>query len=252
MGGIEDIIYGILGWKVLASARIDGKNVVAVKKRGKRELIYDHVIHSQLFDNSLFTHQYWDYFMPLPAVFQRPKVLMIGLGGGTIPFQLERTFGNKAEIDVVEISDEMVRLSEAFLPKRLDARIIVEDGYSYIGKQRGKYDLIISDPYVSGNIPGEFFDERFVKNIHDALSPDGILAINYALTLRAVAKRHGLMARLKRLFKVYTVNYAHPPGNVVIVASKKYDFAEILSRINKNFPKTEESMFLLKAYAKVR
>ena len=223
-----------------------------VDKGNRRELVYDHVIHSRLYNDSIYTRQYWDYFSPLPAVFEKPRILIVGLGGGTMPFQIKKLYGKKATVEVVELSREMVKLSKAFLPEKLDARIILGDGNSYLSREKGRYDIIISDPYVGEQIPEDFFDEGYVKNAYNALKDDGILAINYALTLRSISKKAGLMKNLRRLFNVYDIDYPSSAGNIVIVCSKKYSAKEIIRRIDRNFPRDSENKFLLDAYSGMR
>jgi spermidine synthase len=237
---------------VLASAKIGGKDVVAVKKKGRRELIYDHIIHSRLYDDSIYTKQYWDYLLPLAAVFEKPKILVIGLGGGTIPFQIMKKFGNRATIDVVEIDREMVRLSKAFLPEKLEANIVIGDGYAYLSDKKAVYNVIIADPYISGEIPDEFFQNNFIENANNALKENGILGINYALTIRALSRRSDLVRKLRKAFSVYTINYPRSSGNAILVCSKKYKIDKINDRITDNFPKDGENGFLFKAYSKAR
>lgn len=237
---------------MLASAKIDGKDVLVVDKRNKRELVYDHVIHSRLYNNSIYTRQYWDYFIPLPSIFNNPRVLIIGLGGGTMPFQIQKIYGKKARIDVVELKREMIGLSKAFLPEKLEARIILEDGYDYISKKKGAYDIIISDPYVGETIPDDFFGADYIQGCYDALSDDGILAINYALTLKDISKKPGLVKRLGKLFKVYTLNYPYSSGNIILICSKKAEAKEIFRRIDKNLPKDAENQFLIRAYSSMK
>lgn len=244
-------MYELLGWRVLASTKIDGKDVVAVDKGNRRELVYDHVIHSQIYKNSIYTRQYWDYFTPIPAVFQKSKILIIGLGGGTMPFQIKKVFGKKVKIDVVEINREIVRLSKALLPKRLDAKIIIGDGYSYVSGKRGAYDLIISDAFLGKEIPDEFFKANYIQNVHRALNETGIFAINYILNPKDLLEKSHLMKELRKLFNVYILNYPHSAGNIVIVCSKKYEKQEIISKMEKNFPKDDENGFLLRAYSRM-
>ncbi len=250
--GFYDFVYGLLGWRILAAEKIGGKDVVAVKKKGRRELVYDHVIHSMLRDDSIYTRHYWDYALPLPSIFRDPRVLVIGLGGGTIPYQMRKLFGKGISIEVVEADKRMLRLSRAFLPEKLEAKITIGDGRSYLARRKGEYSLIIADPYIGGEIPGGFFSGDFIGDAYEALKPDGVLAINYALTVRAVSQRPRLLAKLRGRFKVFSVHYPGSIGNVIFVCSKKYGAGEISSRVGKNFPRTPENSFLFRAYAKMR
>lgn len=248
----SDIVYKILGWNILAHTEIDGKGIYVVKKRNERVLVYDHTIHSQILDKTLYTHQYWDYFLPIPSIYQKPKILIMGLGGGTIPYQLRKLFGSRIDIDVVEISKKMVAMSKVFLPERVDMKIIIGDGYSYISKKKNTYDIIIMDSYVGGVVPDEVFEGQFLKDAKEALRKNGILAINYAFTPKSFMRKWRLYKRLKNLFKLYTLNYAHSAGNSVIICSKSYDKGELLEKMNKNFPIIDENKFLIKAFKNIK
>ena len=223
-----------------------------MQKKGRRELVYDHIIHSRLYDNTIYTGQYWDYMLPLAAAFKKPRILVIGLGGGTIPFQIRKKFGVSARVDVVEISREMERLSRAFLPEDPHARIILCDGLEYLRKTRSRYDVIISDPYISGEMPSEFFGAGFAEAASRALKPSGILGINLALTLRSMSKRRAMRRALGKEFTTYCLHYPGSSGNLVYVCSKKLRMGEMLERITANFSADERSAVLFGAYSKAR
>ena len=42
----------------------------------------------------------WDYFTPLPLLYDKPNILMIGLGGGTIVYQINKLYSRKISMDV--------------------------------------------------------------------------------------------------------------------------------------------------------
>lgn len=246
---LEDAVYKILGWKILASAKIEGKDVVVVRKKKRVELVYDHVIHSQIFDGNRFTHQYWDYLLPLPAVFHRPRVLIMGLGGGTMPYQMKKIFGKNISIEVVERSPQIVGLSKAFLPEKLDAKITVAEGISYVSRKSSEYDIIISDMYIGEKMPNELYLEKNAEYFYNALSGKGIFAVNYALTMNSAIKKKELLSRLRKFFEVYEIDYPGGRGNKIIVCSKKYLREEIISKVSGYFNDVPDSMFLVKAYS---
>ncbi len=245
---LENAVYALLGWQVLASARIGGKDAVAVRKRKRRELVYDHVIHSCLYDNTIYTGQCWDYLLPLASVSGNPRILIIGLGGGTLPFQIMKKF-KRAEVEVVEISREMVRLSAAFLPERLAARVILGDGLEYVKRRKNAYDLIIMDAFVGSETPGAFFSRSFADNARKALKSNGILGINYIFTFRSLPKRRAFVESLKELFNVYQIAYPRSSYNSILVCSKRYGMAEISKRIERNFKQDGGNRQILKAYS---
>ena len=178
---IENAVYRILGWKILGREKIEGKDVIVVRKGERVEIVYDHIIHSQIFDGKIFTGQYWDYMMAPPALFKKSRVLVMGLGGGTVPYQMKKIFGGSIGLDVVEKSSKMIELSKVFLPEKLDMNVINEEAVKYIKGVKSAYDIIISDIYVGGKIPEELFMSRNAEYFNRALKSNGVLVINYAL-----------------------------------------------------------------------
>ena len=81
-----------------------GKEVFSVKHNGHTLSIvenstgkifkYDGIVYSRIHKNSVYTHEYWDFFIPLGAISENPKFVLIGLGGGTIPYLLHKSYEN--------------------------------------------------------------------------------------------------------------------------------------------------------------
>ena len=248
----SDFIYSMLGWKILAHASVDNNDVYVVQKKRERVLVYDHAIHSLLRNNSIYTHYYWDYFLPLAALHRRPQILMIGLGGGTTPFQLSKLF-KPARIDVVEISDKIAKISKIFLQEKIRRmRVIIGDGHAYLTGKNSAYDLIIMDPYIGEHMEDGFFSDSFLSCVRRALKTDGTLAINYAFTLRNLVKKSNYEKKLKSVFWLYSISYKSSRGNRIYICSKRLSREEMLERIEANFPLSEENSFIIKAYAKMK
>ena len=107
----------------------DGPDGVSVKFNG--------ITYSRRNEKTIFTGSYWDYFTPLPLIYNRPKILMIGLGGGTIVYQINRLYGKTASMDVIEIDKKMVEFAESFIPDDIKKiNIFLEDGVEYLRKNR--------------------------------------------------------------------------------------------------------------------
>ncbi len=173
-------------------------------------------IYSIIDTKSIFTGSYPDLFLPLPGLYQTPKVLVIGLGGGTIPYQLDRVYGNRVSIDVVEVDEGMLQMPELFLGKhRQRWKVHIGDGLDFVQRSRERYDIIMLDAYNEDVMPGGFVSAGFVEAARSALTKDGILAIN--LTTK-ISIRHyaGLM---KRHFSVYA--YPSELGNSFVIGSKR-------------------------------
>ncbi|HEX4049489.1 MAG TPA: fused MFS/spermidine synthase [Steroidobacteraceae bacterium] len=123
--------------------------------------------------------------MMLGALYLNPQphtVLIIGLGGGTLPRTLEKLLPD-AQIDVVEIDPAIVRVARDYFSFQGDARvhIIVQDGRAFARQAlRGskRYDLIMLDAYERQYIPEHMLTREFLQEVRGLLTPGGIVAAN--------------------------------------------------------------------------
>ncbi len=235
--------------KVIYSSKEGDDTISVVDSGNERSVKLNNITYSRLNNKSLYTNSYWDYFTPLPALYKKPKVLMIGLGGGTITFQLKKIFGGKVSIDVIELSKKMVEASEYFLQKKLNGvKIIVDDGARYIKTKRDFYDIVILDAYEGDRIPSVFLAEEFTLDAYKCLKSDGVFAVNYALSLSALVYLEHYLKDLRRLFNVYTINNPFTSGNMVILGSKEFNRDELLRRIKDGFKENDENRAVLTGY----
>jgi spermidine synthase len=123
--------------------------------------------------------------MMLGSLFLNPTphdVLIIGLGGGTLPHALEQLLPD-AHIDVVEIDPAVVRVAAQYFHFKPDARLNVfeEDGRTYVrrvGREHRTYDLVMLDAYDNQYIPEHLLTREFLTEVHALLRPGGVLAAN--------------------------------------------------------------------------
>lgn len=123
--------------------------------------------------------------MMLGALYLQPnprRVLMIGLGGGTLASAVARILP-QAEIDVVEIDPAIVRVAKDYfnLQTSPKLRVTVKDGRVFVKRaiDRGeKYDLIMLDAFGEVYIPTHMMTRQFLLEVKQVLAPDGVLAAN--------------------------------------------------------------------------
>ncbi len=233
--------------------RLDrGKTRYTISKKGERSFLkVNGVIYSELDSKSLYLGSYHDYFLPLPALYSKPRILMLGLGAGTIPFQLSKLYPGKLSIDVVEVNCDYVDLTRKFLPPgKIDFNIIIQDGADFVKKSKGKYDIIIQDAYDRGvHIPEQFLDKTFISAAHGALKDDGILAINFAPDVFYLPL---YMRKLRKSFKyVYRISHIHF-ANYILLCSKKFGKKQINEQVASKMRANEDNGSLLKAYRSMR
>jgi spermidine synthase len=123
--------------------------------------------------------------MMLGALYLKPEphsILIIGLGGGTLPRTLEKLLPD-TDIDVVEIDPAVVGVAQQYFGFRPDERIhlTVQDGRAYVRQAlRGsrRYDLIMLDAYEHQYIPEHMLTREFLTEVRSLLQPAGIVAAN--------------------------------------------------------------------------
>ncbi|MCL4391130.1 MAG: fused MFS/spermidine synthase [Candidatus Parvarchaeota archaeon] len=248
MNVINKIIERIKGEKIIKTEKDDKKILTLTKGPDGLSVKFNGITYSRRNENKLFTGSYWDYFTPLPLLYQKSNILMIGLGGGTIVYQINRLYGKKVQMDVVEIDEKMIELAEDFIPEDIKkVNLFLEDGIKFLNRNKKKYELVFLDAYDGDKIPDEFLDEKTVESINNALTEEGVLAINYAMSFKAIVFLQNYINKLKKYFKVYLVNNPLGSGNTIILCSKKMDKKEILEKVNQ-MKLEEDNANVLKGY----
>lgn len=218
-----------------------------ISQKGRtRFLRVNGIVYSQLSKDSVYAHTYHDKFLPLPLLYGGARVLVIGLCGGTIPYQLSRMYGGKVSVDAVDVDAGSAELARRFLPEgRTDFNIIIAPGERFIEGCREEYDIIIQDAYVGSRVPQEFLDHRFMSAAFAALRDDGILAINFIPDGEVTTDTYVLNLR-KYFSNVYVIGH-RIPGNQVIICSKRLDKAQIVSAMRSRMSDSRKKE-LLRSY----
>ncbi|HEY0943060.1 MAG TPA: fused MFS/spermidine synthase [Steroidobacter sp.] len=123
--------------------------------------------------------------MMLGALFAKPdpkSILIIGLGGGTIPRALEEVVPD-ARIDVVEIDPAVVKVARRFfdLGNSSSVNVIEADGRVQVKRalrQQQRYDIVMLDAFDHEYIPEHLLTREFLQEVKGLLTPSGVLAAN--------------------------------------------------------------------------
>jgi len=225
---------------------------IKVEEQGSRKVLkYNGITYSLSDSNSIYTHMYWDFFIPLPLLFEKPRILLIGLGGGTIAYQLATLYGN-ITLEISEINKVMVEKAREFTGIDVSRfTLYLEDGAEVVKRKKDAYEIIILDAYINDRIPKQFLQEDFISNAYAALSDKGILAINYANKLSLFFEYIEYKQRLRKYFGVYILKKGIGSNNSILLASKVLTGAEIFAIIKSKMQQSFENKFLIDAYAKI-
>ena len=99
----------------------------------------------------------------LAMVEQPQRVLIVGLGGGSLPSLLRKHYP-RMTIDVVDIDADVLAVAKRYFGFREDAlmRVCIEDGRRFIEKCKQPYDIIFLDAYGPANIPYDLATQEFL------------------------------------------------------------------------------------------
>jgi len=240
--GFTKYVYTSRGWKLLA----EKDEILVFENDNKIVMKYGFsTIYSILDKRSIYTHSYFDYFLPLAYLYESPRILMIGIGGGTILLQLNKLFGDKIQIDAVDVNKDIVDMAKKYFLSAVKANIYIADGAQYVSGKKNQYDIIILDAFKGSSIPEQFFEQTFIDNVSAALTDNGILAINTDMYDKHLEP---FREKLEKFFKVYKFRTSLFDWNVIVICSKKFDREYIVNTMRASMPKTEDNKFIFMKY----
>jgi spermidine synthase len=123
--------------------------------------------------------------MMMSSLFLNPQprsILIIGLGGGTLPRALSKVLP-QSTIDVVEIDPAVINVAQRYFRFEANDRIRVHamDGRVYVKsalRAQRRYDLVMLDAFDHEYIPEHLLTREFLQEVAALLSPQGVLAAN--------------------------------------------------------------------------
>jgi predicted membrane-bound spermidine synthase len=107
------------------------------------------------------------------------RILMIGLGGGSVSTYLGRAMPD-AQIDVVELDPGVVAAGKKYfgLHETDKVRFIESDGRVYLNRHKDTYDLILLDAYRELGVPFHMLTREFYTLVKEHLASGGAVASN--------------------------------------------------------------------------
>jgi spermidine synthase len=125
-------------------------------------------------------------FRPAPR-----KLLMIGLGGGSLAKYCYRHFSD-CHITVVEINPHVIALRRDFAVPDDDARFVVvqDDAAHYVRNRYAQFDVVLADGFDINGLPEPLSTPQFYDDCNGLLAEGGVFVAN--------------LHRCHALFDVYT------------------------------------------------
>ena len=153
---------------------------------------------------------------------KQPKdLLMIGLGGGSIPKYIHH-FLPEMQTRVVEINPRIIQVARShfYLPDDDDRLQVIEgDGVVYLKENNGTADVLLLDIFDSQGVPPEMYNQAFFDTCEASLILDGMMAVN----LWGSDKNFDIyLQRIEQSFhdRVLVLRTGRP-GNIVVFGFKR-------------------------------
>lgn len=159
------------------------------------------------------------------ALFASPdprRILIVGLGGGSLPNAL-REILPQSQIDVVEIDPAVTRVAHEYFGfnEGPHLRVAESDGRVFVkraGREGRQYDLILLDAFDHEYIPEHMLTQEFLTEVRALLAPRGVLVANTFSSSRlydhestTYASVYGSFFNLKRENRVVVVRLGGLP-----------------------------------------
>ena len=145
--------------------------------RGRYQLYTENAVYSyaDLYDN--FRQAFRRIDLDHPPI---ERVLLLGLGLGSIPWMLERTFGRRYRYTAVEIDEEVIYLAGKYCLGELRSpmEVICADARQYVAVCAQRFDLICMDIFEDDTVPEAFEEAGFLRALQGLLTPGGRLLYN--------------------------------------------------------------------------
>lgn len=149
---------------------------------------------------------------------QPEHILMIGLGGGSLPKFCYHNLASR--ITVVEVNPHVIELRHEFEVPADDERfrVVRADGAAYVQHLAPLFDVIIVDAFDEVGQPPELCSRDFYKNCYGALQPGGLMVVNLFSRSSSIFARRSIDDVFEGCAKSVDVG---DDGNCIVFASKR-------------------------------
>lgn len=164
-------------WHIESSSSAYNPHLYVSLKKGRYQLSTAHAVYSfaDLYSNFADTFDLLDW-----ETNEIRKVLVLGLGLGSIPLLLEEHLGSDFHCTAIEIDEAVIGLASKYGLPGLSAplEVICANAETYLAQSQERFDLICMDIFLDDKVPTYFEGAPFLQALKDHLEPKGVLLYN--------------------------------------------------------------------------
>jgi spermidine synthase len=181
--GLSQAVIGDTRWKVLYTTDSFYGQLKVIEANGMdRYLIMDGTKQGGVNTKSGLSATLYAYVLEFLSDMACPdmsRVLIIGLGPGTIPNDFSK---RGVTADVVEIDPKVIQLYRRYFAdwgKGERIHIYAEDGRCFLKRRINRYDAVIMDVFLGDSAPWHLLTEEALSDAKGILTERGVLLINF-------------------------------------------------------------------------
>ncbi len=165
-------------------------------------------------ENAIYSFD--DLYLNFYKAFQRmdlpqnhSKLLLLGLGLGSIPYMLERKFERDYETTAVELDAAVIDLASRFTLPRLaqPLSIVQADAEKFVEGCQSTFDFLIVDLFIDDVVPSYFESVEGMKTLKNLMNEGAVLLVNRLY--RNQRDQEATRAFYKHTFQEVFENYRH-------------------------------------------
>lgn len=106
------------------------------------------------------------------------RVLLLGLGGGALPYEL-RNRGVDVQLVAVDVDPDALAITRRVVPDGGNWTYVVSSARNFVaGVAPGSFDVVINDLYMGATMPPEALTRTFTEGVMKALRQGGVYITN--------------------------------------------------------------------------
>jgi len=205
-----------------------------IRSAGKYTRVYiDNVLHSQINVEEPFAGDIWDLLvLPVFYLEEKPRSLVIGIGGGTA-INFLNTFIDSESVKGVDYSKTTLQITRKLIPSlKKNVKLYCEDGKKWLEEYEGEpFHFILEDAFKGEDgYPERALkaNKKWLQTLERNLTEDGILVMNFSDTDDV---KTATMDFIKKKFPSVFLLKSKRASNSILVMSKKSIRRKSLKRV---------------------